>query len=214
MDRRRAGMILLILGAVLVLAAAVRLGLHAREAEQAGQAAQEALAVIRQTEPSAQTEMPVQDDGPTEDTSPETTVPTGPSEPESLEIFELEGDDYIGWITAPGYDRELPIMHQIQEDRLKKAPCLEKGSPITDDAVISGHNYRSHFLFLHSIQPGEEIWFTHLNGFRVEYTVTRCDLVDPTDLAAVLKADHDLVLYTCTSDGENRWAVYCDRKEN
>ena len=44
MDRRRAGMILLILGAVLVLAAVVRLGLHAREAEQAGQAAQEALA--------------------------------------------------------------------------------------------------------------------------------------------------------------------------
>lgn len=207
MDRRRAGMILLILGAVLVLAAAVRLGLHVREAEQAGQAAQEALEAIQQTEAAV-----VQQ--PTEETAPETTAPTGPSEPESLEIFELEGDDYIGWITAPGYDRELPIMHQIQEDRLKKAPCLEKGSPITDDAVISGHNYRSHFLFLHSIQPGEEIWFTHLNGFRVEYTVTRCDLVDPTDLAAVLKADHDLVLYTCTSDGENRWAVYCDRKEN
>lgn len=207
MDRRRAGMILLILGAVLVLAAAVRLGLHLREAEQAGQAAQEALEAIQQTEAAV-----VQQ--PTEETAPETTAPTGPSEPESLEIFELEGDDYIGWITAPGYDRELPIMHQIQEDRLKKAPCLEKGSPITDDAVISGHNYRSHFLFLHSIQPGEEIWFTHLNGFRVEYTVTRCDLVDPTDLAAVLKADHDLVLYTCTSDGENRWAVYCDRKEN
>ena len=207
MDRRRTGMILLILGAVLILAAAVRLGLHAREAEQAGQAAQEALEAIQQTEAAV-----IQH--PTEETAPETTAPTGPSEPESLEIFELEGDDYIGWITAPGYDRELPIMHQIQEDRLKKAPCLEKGSPITDNAVISGHNYRSHFLFLHSIQPGEEIWFTHLNGFRVEYTVTRCDLVDPTDLAAVLKADHDLVLYTCTSDGENRWAVYCDRKEN
>lgn len=206
MDKRRTGMTLLILGAVLVLAAVVRLGLHAWEAEQAGQAAQEALEAIQQTEPSLQQSA--------EETSPQTTVPTGPSEPESLEIFELEGDDYIGWITAPGYDRELPIMHQIQEDRLKKAPCLEKGSPITDDAVISGHNYRSHFLFLHSIQPGEEIWFTHLNGFRVEYTVTRCDLVDPTDLAAVLKADHDLVLYTCTSDGENRWAVYCDRKEN
>ena len=200
-------MTLLILGAVLILAAAVRLGLHAREAAQAGQAAQKALEAIQQTEAAVVRQ-------PTEETAPETTAPTGPSEPESLEIFELEGDDYIGWITAPGYDRELPIMHQIQEDRLKKAPCLEKGSPITDDAVISGHNYRSHFLFLHSIQPGEEIWFTHLNGFRVEYTVTRCDLVDPTDLAAVLKADHDLVLYTCTSDGENRWAVYCDRKEN
>ena len=206
MDKRRTGMTLLILGAVLVLAAVVRLGLHAWEAEQAGQSAQEALEAIQQTEPSLQQSA--------EETSLQTTVPTGPSEPESLEIFELEGDDYIGWITAPAYDRELPIMHQIQEDRLKKAPCLEKGSPITDDAVISGHNYRSHFLFLHSIQPGEEIWFTHLNGFRVEYTVTRCELVDPTDLAAVLKADHDLVLYTCTSDGENRWAVYCDRKEN
>ena len=207
MDRRRTGMILLILGAVLILAAAVRLGLHAREAEQAGQAAQKALEAIQQTEAAVVRQ-------PTEETAPETTAPTGPCEPESLEIFELEGDDYIGWITAPGYDRELPIMHQIQEDRLKKAPCLEKGSPITDDAVISGHNYRSHFLFLHSIQPGEEVWFTHLNGFRVEYTVTRCALVDPTDLEAVLKADHDLVLYTCTSDGENRWAVYCDRKEN
>ena len=206
MDRRRTGMTLLILGAVLILAAAVRLSLHALEAEAAGKAAQAALEAIQQTEPSLRQ--------PPEEISPETTVPTGPFEPETLEIFELEGDDYIGWITAPGYDREIPIMHQIQEDRLKKAPCLEKGSPITDDAVISGHNYKSHFLFLHSIQPGEEVWFTHLNGFRVEYRVTRCALVEPTDLAAVLKADHDLVLYTCTSDGENRWAVYCDRKEN
>lgn len=207
MDKRRTGIALLILGAVLILVGLIQLGLHAREAEQAGQSAREAMEVIRHTEESSQQEIP-------ESVPTQTTESAGPSEPENLEIFELEGDDYIGWITAPGYDRELPIMHQIQEDRLKKAPCLEKGSPITDNAVISGHNYRSHFLFLHSIQPGEEVWFTHLNGFRVEYTVTRCDLVEPTNLEAVLKADHDLVLYTCTSDGENRWAVYCDRKEN
>lgn len=207
MDKKRIGWILLMIGALLTTAGLGMVLYNAWNAKQAEISAQEALAAIQTV--SAQTQPappePVQ--------TTELTVPTGPPEPETLEIVELEGDDYIGWISLPSFELEVPIMAQISEKRLGKAPCLEVGSPLTDDAVICGHNYKSHFLALHSIQPGEPVTFTYPNGHVADYAVTRCGVVEPTDLDAVLHSGHDLVLYTCTSDGEDRWAVYCDRTE-
>ena len=206
MNKRKIGWILIGLGIAFVAAALGLTGLHILEDRRGAEASGQALEAMRQAEIPESTILPTE-------ASAVSTVPSGPREPETLELFELEGDDYIGWITLPAFELELPIMHQIQEDRLKKAPCLEKGSPVTDDAVISGHNYKSHFLSLHHTQPGDTVYFTYLNGFRVEYAVAECAVVDPRDLEAVLQSGHDLVLYTCTSDGENRWAVYCDRAD-
>lgn len=204
MNKRKAGTVLVVVGILLMGIAVGLTGYNTWLSDQAAEASRQALEAIKGTETAALSPA---------DAEPilESTEQVGPPEPEELELFELEGDDYIGWISIPAFELELPIMHQIQEDRLKKAPCLEKGSPITNDAVISGHNYKSHFLALHKVQPGETVYFNHLNGFRAEYAVKECAVVDPRDLEAVLESGYALVLYTCTSDGENRWAVYCDR---
>ena len=146
---------------------------------------------------------------------PEETVTTEDTvelfEPEVLESVEIDGYSYIGYLSIPAFELELPVMAQISEDRLYKAPCLEAGSPITDDCVIAGHNYKYHFLPLHNIQEGEKVTFTYMNGYVVEYAVSLRTIVDPTDIPAVHDSEHDFVMYTCTSGGTNRVAVYCDR---
>ena len=205
----------MVLGAVLMLSALLLFIYNTIEAKMAGNASRDALSSLQDIieNPNSQTthQPPViQIPGaPEETTAPTEFVPT--MEPETLEAVTVEGYDYIGYLSIPVYDLELPVQSMISEDRLYKSPCLEYGAPMTDDAVVAGHNYKYHFLPLHNIAVGENVFFTYMNGFTVAYKVANRTIIDPTDIAAVLESEHDLVLYTCTSGGASRVAVYCDR---
>ena len=205
----------MVLGAVLMVSALLLFVYNTIEAKMAGNASQEALSFLQDIiqNPDSQTtnQTPVLQvpGAPEEATVPTEFVPV--TEPETLEAMTVEGYDYIGYLSIPVYDLELPVQSMISEDRLYKSPCLEYGTPMTDDAVIAGHNYKYHFLPLHNIEAGENVFFTYMNGFTVAYKVANRTIIAPTDIAAVLESEHDLVLYTCTSGGASRVAVYCDR---
>lgn len=213
MNKKRAGSVFVVIGAVLMLSALLLFLYNTVEAKQAGKASDEALSAIRE----AMKEEALSAEAPSDEAATDPTAETEEeivTEPETLETVEIEGYDYIGYLSIPAYELELPIMSQISAERLYKAPCLQYGSPMTNDAVIAGHNYKYHFLPLHNIEIGEKVTFTYMNGFVVEYRVVQRTIIAPTDIAAVQESEHDLVMYTCTSGGASRVAVYCDRVED
>lgn len=214
MNKKRAGSVFVVIGAVLMLSALLLFVYNTIEAKIAGNASEGALSAI-QNVIEHPAENPLDEMAPDKDSTKPTEAVAESllTEPETLETVEIEGYDYIGYLSIPAFELELPVMAQISEDRLYKAPCLQFGSPITDDAVIAGHNYKYHFLPLHNIQEGEKVTFTYMNGFVVEYAVVLRTIIHPTDIAAVQESEHDLVMYTCTSGGSSRVAVYCDRVE-
>lgn len=214
MNKKRVGSVFVVIGAVLMLSALLLLLYNTVDARRAGNASSQALAVLQEAidqyeEPDIDAETVV----PSETEAVSEEILTELTEPAELQCFEVEGYDYIGYLSIPGLELELPVMSQISEERLYKAPCLQFGTPMTNDAVIAGHNYKYHFLPLHDIQIGEQVHFTYLNGFVVRYAVSRWEIVAPTDISAVQNSEHDLVMYTCTSGGTNRVAVFCDRVE-
>ena len=85
------------------------------------------------------------------------------------------------------------------------------GSPLTDDAVIAGHNYKEHFRALHEIQPGEYLTFTDMTGYTIEYNVVDVKIIDPRSVYEVINSEYDLTLYTCTIGGASRVIVSCNR---
>lgn len=183
-----------------------------READRAGHAAEDALVQMQAAIESNQTPE-TRASLPTEGTTPEETVPVEESVPgpTALTVANINGYNYIGYLSIPELELELPIMETWSEDRLHIAPCLQSGSPLTDDAVIAGHNYKTHFRPLHHVEAGMEVTFTDMSGYAIAYTVTEVEIVVPTDVSRVLSSDHDLVLYTCTSGGQSRIAAFCDR---
>lgn len=216
MNKKRVGSVFVVLGAVLMLSALLLFIYNTIEAKIAGDASQEALSslqnIIQNPEIADSSDSVHQIPGAeSETTAPTEDVPI--TEPETLEAVTVEGYDYIGYLSIPAFELELPVQSRISEDRLFKSPCLEFGTPMTNDAVIAGHNYKYHFLPLHNIAVGENVFFTYMNGYTVPYQVAKRTIIDPTDIAAVLESEHDLVLYTCTSGGASRVAVYCDRVE-
>ena len=125
---------------------------------------------------------------------------------------KIHGYDYVGYISAPAIQIELPVMAEWDYSRLKKAPCRQFGSSRTDALVIAAHTYRRHSGSLKELETGDEVVFTDMEGIVNTYTVEKTQVLEPASVELVENSGYDLVLYTCTYGGKSRVCVFCDRE--
>ena len=196
---KKTGIVFVAIGAVLILSALLLFFYNQNEDEQAGQEAQIILNGVQTAIEHRQSEGSKTDE-------PEETEPAEPT------VVMIAGYEYIGYLSIPDLELELPVMADWDYNRLKLAPCRQFGSATTDDLVIAAHNYKRHFGALSQVAPGAQIMFTDMDGNVVSYLVKKSAAIDPTEVDAVQNSGYDLVLYTCTYGGSSRVAVFCDRE--
>lgn len=189
------GLVCIVLGVVLLLAAG---GLYAYNRCEDAHAGAEAQTVVADLQQKVET--------------PEPEAESGPLDPE-LPVVEIDGNEYVGEISIPAIGIDLPVMSEWSYPKLKISPCRQFGSSRTDDLVIAAHNYESHFGKIGTLALGDEVRFTDMDGIENHYTVSAIEVHDPTDVEAVEHSGHDLVLYTCTYGGKTRIVVFCDRSD-
>ena len=138
---------------------------------------------------------------------------TGQSNGDSHEMIvkEIDGYGYIGYLTIPNLELELPIMSDWDDERLKIAPCRQFGSTKGNNLVIAGHNYTRHFGTLSNLQTDDILMFTDMEGVVITYTVESIEVIAPTAVNEVKHSGWDLTLYTCTYGGKDRVTVNCER---
>ena len=151
-------------------------------------------------------------------TQPETYVqPVGTPieflDPSAFEMTEVEIDGYayIGYLSIPSLNLELPIMADWDDTRLEIAPCRYTGSVRGEDLVLMAHNYATLFGGLSKLSEGDSVIFTDMDGVRTEYQVVGQDILEPSAVEEMTSGDFDLTLFTCTYGGKSRVTVYCDR---
>lgn len=135
------------------------------------------------------------------------------SEPVEMPQLEIDGDKYIGYLSIPALQLDLPVMGDWSYPKLKKAPCRYTGNMNEDNLVIMAHNYAYHFGGLKDLNTGDNVFFTDMDGNIVIYEVITRDILNPTAIEEVTTGDYDLTLFTCTYGGKSRVTVYCDRME-
>lgn len=202
MARKVAGTVLVVLGVAMMVAAALLFAHNRLEDANAGAQASELLGQAHAAIDAGNTS--AADAGASPDGSedaPSTPLPTA----------EVGGYPCVGVLQIPDLDLELPVLDDWDYERLTVAPCRQSGSPQTDDLVIAGHNYASHFGTLKDLQVGARVMFVAMDGEVFSYTVVAVTTVDPYDVAQVKDSPYDLVLYTCTYGGASRVLVGCDR---
>lgn len=203
-------------GAALILSVLVLL-LHNRYADaRAGREAETLLAGVEaaissqaaaepeETRPSGQETHLAGENTPTEPTAPEALDPEMP-------VAMLEGYGYVGYVEIPALGLKLPVMSDWDYTRLEIAPCRQFGSSRRDDLVIAAHNFESHFGRLKELSLGNTVTFTDMAGIVNTYRAEMIETLSPKDVEAVQNSGYDLVLYTCTRDGQSRVAVFCNR---
>jgi sortase A len=131
-----------------------------------------------------------------------------------MQTITVDGNTYIGYISIPALNIDLPVNSEWSYPLLKKAPCRYKGSVFTDDLIIAGHNYQRHFGGLKLLQTGDEVDFTDADGIVYKYTVSSVEKLTGKDVQGMEDGDWDLTLFTCTIGGAYRVTVRCQRADN
>jgi len=236
--RKAAGILLVLIGAVLIVSALLLFSFNRHQEAEAGRAADEKLAQLRSvmaseiTRAEPEKESPPvsvipdrQDNPPEEITVPETlSLPVEPSAPETEAEtvpetetaateprIGIDGYEYIGYLYMEAIGVEVPVMADWDYTRLNIAPCRHFGSALTDDLVIAGHDYRTHFAYIGQLKQGDRIIFTDVLGTVYNYTVEKSEILAADAVDAVQNSGYDLVLYTCTYTGTSRITVFASR---
>ena len=125
----------------------------------------------------------------------------------------IDGYGYVGYLTIPSLNLQLPILSEWSYSNLKIAPCRYSGSTNTDNLVIAGHNYRTHFSPLSKLKIGSSVIFTDMDGLTIEYIVAEIDVLNPEEVEEMTNEKFALSLFTCTYGGKSRLTVRCERVE-
>ena len=126
-----------------------------------------------------------------------------------MPAMEIDGRRYIGRLTVPAIGLDLPVLEEWSNSNGKVAPCRYEGSVYTDDLIIAGHNYRSHFGGLKNLGVGEQVLFTDADGNVFSYAVAVLEILDGTAVEEMEAGEWDLTLFTCTYGGQTRLTLRC-----
>lgn len=203
--RHKFGTFLVVAGALLFLAGALLFACNEHEARMADRAVvdllPELIAAIE--EPPA-----------TEEPAEESVAPVLP-EPGFIQMTEVEidGYNYVGYVSIPALELMLPVMADWDYTRLKIAPCRYTGTTFGDDLVILAHNYKRHFGCISELKAGEAVTFTDMDGLVTHYEVVALDVLSATAVEEMVAGEYDLTLFTCTYGGKSRVTLRCDRAD-
>lgn len=135
-------------------------------------------------------------------------------EDKAMTEVEIDGYLYIGYVSIPVLELDLPVMSSWSYPQLSISPCRYTGSVRGEDLVLMGHNYVSHFGKLSNLQLGDVVRFTDMDGAVIEYAVVGKDLLPAAAVEEMTSGDFDLTLFTCNYSGKSRVTIYCDRTDH
>lgn len=215
---RKTGIALIILGVLFLIGSAGLLIYNQREDVRAGKAAEEQL--IRLVE-----EISIQREGLQEEISTAT-----PEEEEALfqelqstlptveqgilmDEIEVDGKTYIGYISFPTLEIDLPVMSRWTVEKLYTSPCHYFGSVQDGNLVIMAHNYSRHFGRITELKSGDPVYFINAFGEAFFYRVEFQEILPSDCIPQLTSGEFDLTLFTCTYGGANRITVRCNESD-
>ena len=202
-NRRRAGLLLTLCGLLLAAFALALSAYNLWDDQRAGAEAESVLEEITQHREQAAA-------APSQVESSELT----PDSDKEMPVLDVGGNRYIGTVSIPVIDVELPVQDSWSLSLLKTAPCRYKGTVYRGDLIICAHNYATHFGQLRNLRPGNEVVCTDIDGNEYRYTVTEMDTLAGTAIEEMEIGQWNLALFTCTLDGRTRVTVRCSLAES
>ena len=201
--KRKLGIALMALGLAFLAGAAGLLVYNQQEGDRAAAASAALMPKISAAiEKNSQTEPKPQSPG-------QISAPTEPEQP-VMRSVQIDGHEYIGYLTIPKLGLELPVMADWSMENLKIAPARFFGTTMEENLVLVAHNYKKHFGPIRRLKNGDEVIFVDMDNQTTLYQVVATDAVMPTAVEEVTAGAYDLALVTCTYGGNTRLVVYCD----
>ena len=192
--------ILIILGLLLILGAA---GLHLYNSQEADEAALVSAKVLPKISEY------VEEARETATVPPPETDPSAP--PLEMPTAEIDGQIYVGVLSIPAIDYEVPVLSECSLALLRRGACRFHGSTYGGNLVICAHNYHGLYRLLTKLRPGDLVWFTDMDGLTWNYEVADLETLGPNMVEEMNDSGYDLTFFTCTYGGQARLTLRCVR---
>lgn len=209
--KKKLGNFFLILGGILLLAVVAQIIWNLNAARQSSKSASNVVSQMHNLVGHKETSSEDLDPSLAENGLSATPGENGYISTEEV-VVDIDGYGYIGYLTFPTLDLQLPVMSEWDYTRLKVAPCRYVGTVATDDIVIAAHNNR-HFGPINDLALGDSVIFTDMNGVSIHYEVVESGILASTAIEEMTSGEFDLTLFTCTIGGKSRVTVRCNRTE-
>lgn len=187
--KKISGYIYIIIGVLLILAAAMIVKNNFDDNASAGKASDEKLeGVIKQM--------------------PDVVVDV--DESGLMPVVDVDGMSFVGTVEIPSLELLLPIQDEWSNDNAKISVCRYKGSVYDNDLIVCGHNYVEHFGRLKDLETGAEVIVTDMNGKSFYFEVANIETLGAYDTEEMEAGEWDFTMFTCTIGGANRVTVRCE----
>lgn len=193
--RNKIGSLCMVFGALLLCAA---LSLYLSNQSEALQAEHSSAEIMPQ----------LLEQLPTEPVAP--ALPTVPEQSTEMKEVNIDGIAYIGYLSIPSLELNLPVISDWDEAKLQIAACRYHGTLLDENLVIMAHNYPRLFGRLSELKEGDSLLFTDMDGNSSAYTVVGRDVLAAIAVEEMVAGDFDLTLFTCTYSGKDRITIYAD----
>ena len=204
--RSKVGILCMLIGTALVLGSLSLFLRNEKESDDAQVFAEKVMPVIQDEIIHSLQTVPTQPNG-------SENTPVELLRPEDLIMTEkmINGYPYIGYLTVPELNLELPVMSNWNSQRLTISPCRFTGTVKGKDLVIMAHNYKSHFGKLSTLSEGSEVRFVDMDGVVWNYEVVALDVLAAEAVEEMTAGEYDLTLFTCTTNRTHRVTVRCNQ---
>lgn len=116
----------------------------------------------------------------------------------------------IGILEIPKLNKRFPVLDRSIYALLNISVCRYSGKveEKPERLVIAGHNLKSHFGRISTLEEGDEIIFTTIEGVAFRYKMTYMESCHMDNPGAVQTGDEwDITLLTCQKDRSMRFLV-------
>lgn len=211
-SKSSSGRFLVLIGALLMVGALGYTGYNIWLQYDAGKSSQNALDSLKEVANTATS--PLISYGNEQEeitgTNVETDAVKVPDPEKEMPEKLVDNVPYIGVLEIPALELELPVISETTYPYLKIAPCRFYGSAYSNDLVIGGHNYDTHFAKIDDLAAGESITFTDMDGNVFYYQVSHSEVIDPNASELLCDGSYALTLYSCTTGGRARVMTRCE----
>lgn len=198
--RRKLSGILIGLGVLMILGAAGLLLYNRQESEQAASFSAKALPAISEYVEAARETATI----PALETDPQ-------AYPREMTVVKINGQDCVGVLTIPAIHYERPVFATWSYPLLELGACRFYGSVYTDNLIVCAHNYNRLFRQITELRPGDQVWFTDMDGLTWTYEVADLETLSPNMVEELTDSGYDFTFFTCTYGGQARLTLRCVR---
>ena len=124
-----------------------------------------------------------------------------------MPVLSIDGTDYIGIITVPAYNTELPVASVWNEKNSKRLITRYFGTLQEGNLVLGADNAYGLFDFSKEITKDDRIFFTDMEGIIYSYVVE--DVIHTRNISEENLTYDGLTIFIRSKASSNCIVVYC-----